>query len=106
MSKYVKIVVTVPEADADKMRQIIGDTGAGSVGNYTHCSFSSKGVGRFLPNEGANPTIGTVDKAEEVNEERIEFNCSKSDLAKTVSTIKFLHPYEEPAIDVYETLDY
>jgi len=62
MSKLVKLVVTVPELDADNLRKAIGDADGGKIGNYSHCSFSVKGIGRFLPENGANPAIGEVRK--------------------------------------------
>lgn len=101
----VKIVVYVPTKDADSLRQAIGNTGAGIVGNYTHCSFSSKGTGRFFPKEGANPTIGKVGKLESVEEERIEFVCPKDKMNEVIQTIKNNHPYEEVALDVYPLKD-
>jgi hypothetical protein len=104
MEQLIKIVVTVPESDADKLRQVIGDADAGRIGNYTHCSFSVKGVGRFLPQAGANPTIGQIGKLEEVVEERIEITCQRKQLATIVQTIRDNHPYEEPAIDIYPLL--
>jgi hypothetical protein len=104
MNNLVKIVVTVPEKDADNLRNVIGDADGGIIGNYTHCSFSVKGTGRFLPNEGANPTIGQVGKLEEVAEERIEFTCEQDKLNNVITAIKAAHPYEEPVIDVYPML--
>ncbi|HEX5744026.1 MAG TPA: hypothetical protein VFX84_01075 [Candidatus Saccharimonadales bacterium] len=101
MKELVKIVVTVPEADADKVRQAIGDAGGGALGNYTHASFSVKGVGRFLPGEGAKPAVGKVGELEEVVEERIEVTCERSKKDAVVSAIRKNHPYEEPVIDVY-----
>ncbi len=100
MKRY-KIVVYVPESDADKLRQAMGDAGAGKIGNYSHCTFSIKGVGRFKPEDGANPTIGEVGKLEEVQEERIETVCSEEKLSEVLAAIKAVHPYEEPATDVY-----
>jgi hypothetical protein len=96
-----KIVVTVPVAGADKVRQAIGEAGGGKVGNYSFCSFSTKGIGRFLPQEGAQPAIGEVGKLEEVEEERIEITCSDELVAGVVAAINAVHPYEEPAIDIY-----
>lgn len=101
----VKIVVFAPTKDADALRKAIGDTGAGTVGNYSHCSFSSKGIGRFLPKEGAHPAIGEVGKLEEVEEERIEFVCPKEMIEKIIQVIKKNHPYEEVVLDVYPILD-
>ena len=103
--KLYKIVVTVPEDEADKLREVIGNAGGGKVGNYTHCSFSVKGVGRFLAADGANPTIGRVGKLEQVLEERIEITCDGELVKTVVATIREAHSYEEPAIDVYELVD-
>ncbi|HWC57329.1 MAG TPA: hypothetical protein VG621_00015 [Candidatus Paceibacterota bacterium] len=60
MAQNVKIVVFVPESNADDVRHAAGEAGAGKIGNYSYCSFSSQGYGRFLPNEGSSPSIGTV----------------------------------------------
>lgn len=91
----------VPEANAEELRNAIGDAGAGIIGNYSHCTFSIKGIGRFKPTEGANPTIGEIGKLEEVEEIRIETVCEGSKLKDILQTIKRVHPYEEPATDVY-----
>ena len=79
----------------------MGDAGAGKIGNYSHCSFSSKGIGRFNPQEGAQPQIGSVGNLEEVVEERIEVTCSRELLNSVIEAIKKVHPYEEIAYDVY-----
>lgn len=91
----------VPEANAEELRNAIGDAGAGIIGNYSHCTFSIKGTGRFKPTEGANPTIGEIGKLEEVEEIRIETVCEGSKLKDILKAIKRVHPYEEPATDVY-----
>lgn len=101
MEKRYKIVVYVPESHADKLREAMGNAGAGKIGNYSHCTFTLKGVGRFKPEEGANPTIGSVGEIEEVLEERIETVCSEDKLQDVLKAIREAHPYEEPATDVY-----
>jgi len=103
--KQYKVVVTVPERDGDMLRDVIGNAGGGKVGNYTHCSFTVKGTGRFIPQNGAHPAIGTVGKPEEVVEERIEVNCDETTLEPVLKAIRDNHPYEEPAIDVYPLLE-
>lgn len=104
-SQNVKIVVFVPLTHADVVRKAMGDAGAGNIGNYSYCSFSSKGVGRFTPEKGAHPTIGEVETPEEVEEERIEMICPRELLNRVIEAIKKVHPYEEVAIDVYSLLD-
>lgn len=100
-SKRVKIVVYVPESHAEAVREAMGKAGAGKLGNYSFCSFSVKGMGRFKPEKGANPTIGKVGKIEQVVEERIETICERKKLAKVIAAIKKIHPYEKVALDIY-----
>ena len=100
-SMNVKIVVFVPETHTDVVREAMGKAGAGRIGNYSFCSFSSKGIGRFRPETGANPHIGKVGKFEEVVEERIEVVCSREKLDDVIKAIKEVHPYDEVAINVY-----
>jgi hypothetical protein len=99
--KRYKIVVYVPESYADKLREAMGKAGAGVIGNYSHCTFTIKGTGRFKPEEGAVPAVGEVGKLEAINEDRIETVCEESKLRDVLSAIKAVHPYEEPATDVY-----
>ncbi len=100
----VKLVVFVPLSHADVVRQSIGESGAGKIGNYSFCTFSSKGFGRFKPEAGANPAIGKVGKLEEVEEERIEVACPKEMAQEVIAAIKRVHPYEEVALDIYPML--
>lgn len=101
MEKRYKLVVYVPETHSEKLREAMGNAGAGVIGNYTHCTFTIKGTGRFKPGVGANPTIGEVGKLEEVEEERIETVCEGDKLDAVLKAICDVHPYEEPATDVY-----
>ncbi len=100
----VKFVVFVPETHADAVRKAIGEAGAGVVGDYKFCSFSVKGIGRYIPMESAHPYLGQVGKTEEVVEERVETVCFKKDLEKIMEAVKKVHPYEEIAFEVYSLL--
>ncbi len=100
-----KIITFVPLSDAEKVRQAMGDAGAGVLGKYHHASFSSRGIGRFIPGEGAKPAIGEVGKLEEVEEERIEVVCQKEKVKEVVAAIKATHPYEEIPLEIYEIVD-
>ncbi len=101
-AEVVKLVVFVPVSSADLVRQALGDAGAGVIGNYHHCSYSTKGVGRFVPDVGAHPAIGSIGVSEEVEEERIETPVEKMKLKKVIEAVRMAHPYEEPVIEVYE----
>jgi len=99
--KSYKIVVYVPESHGEAVRVAMGEAGAGRIGHYAHCSFTTKGTGRFVPQAGANPAIGAVGHLELVAEERIEMLCAGDRLAEVLPAIRRVHPYEEPAVDVY-----
>lgn len=101
MSENVKLVVFVPLSHTDVVRQALGEAGAGKIGKYDFCSFSSRGVGRFRGNENSNPTIGEPGKFMEVEEERIEVLVPRAILQSVIEKVKSVHPYEEVAFDVY-----
>lgn len=96
-----KLVVYVPETHAYAVREAIGNAGAGHIGNYSHCTFNSRGIGTFLPEEGANPFIGEKGTLEEVEEVRIETIFPASLQKKVIAAMWKAHPYEEVAYDVY-----
>ncbi len=100
-----KIITFVPIKDAGKVRQAMGDAGAGALGNYHHASFSSKGIGRFTPSKEAHPAIGEIGKPQQVEEERIEVICEKDKIKAVVKAIKSTHPYEEIPLEIYELVD-
>ncbi|OGD60998.1 hypothetical protein A3A71_02050 [Candidatus Berkelbacteria bacterium RIFCSPLOWO2_01_FULL_50_28] len=101
----VKLVVFVPPTHVEAVLRAMGDAGAGKIGNYDYCTYSSVGVGRFLPKEGANPTVGQVGKLEEVEEIKIETICEKNLITKVIEAVKKVHPYEEAPFDVYLLLE-
>lgn len=101
----VKIVVFVPLTHTKIVREAIGKAGAGIIGDYDYCSFSSKGIGRFKPNDKAKPHIGKANQLEEVEEERIEFVCPRDKAKSVISAIKKVHPYEEVALDIYPLIN-
>ena len=60
----VMIIVTVPKENTEEVRTAICNEGAGVIGNYSHCSVSTKCIGTFKPNDDANPYIGENNKLE------------------------------------------
>lgn len=95
-----KLVVFVPVADAENVRTAITAAGAGALGDYDSCTFSSAGEGRFRPLPGAQPAIGSVGDLETVAEVRIESIVDRRLRGPVVAAMLAAHPYEEPAYDV------
>ena len=100
-----KLTVYVPAADADRLRDVLAEVGAGQIGDYDHASFSTSGTGRFRPLDGAVPAIGEVGRVEAVDEQRIEVVLPRSRRTTVVSAMLAAHPYEEPAYDVVGLAD-
>lgn len=99
--RLLKLVVFVPKDSLDIVREAMGKAGAGWIGNYSDCSFTTEGIGTFRPQEGTNPYIGTQGELEKVEECRIETVASEKIIQRVISAIKSVHPYEEVAYDLY-----
>lgn len=99
--EYVKFVVFVPEDYLDIVRQVILESGAGYIGNYSHTSFASSGCGSFLPLKGSNPFLGKQGELNLVKEKRLETIIPVSKIDLIVSKMKSVHPYDEIAYDLY-----
>ncbi|MFK2824389.1 Nif3-like dinuclear metal center hexameric protein [Bacillus sp. B190/17] len=96
-----KLAVFVPVSHAERVRQALGAAGAGFIGEYSHCSFSTDGTGRFMPGDRTNPYIGQAGQLEKVEEVKVETVYPKSLEKKVLSAMLKTHPYEEVAYDVY-----
>lgn len=97
MSQLHALVVYVPLEHSEQLIAAIGDAGAGRLGDYSHCAFTTPGTGRFTPLPGAVPFIGAVGEAEQVPELRIECVVEEGLLDGVISALRAAHPYEEPA---------
>jgi dinuclear metal center YbgI/SA1388 family protein len=100
--QQAKIVTFVPGASVDTVRNALATAGAGRIGAYHLCSFSAEGTGTFFGEAGSSPAVGQAGRLESVREVRLEMVCSNSGLALALETLRKFHPYEHPAIDVYE----
>lgn len=99
-TQQLKIFTFVPEKDADKVRSALATAGAGIIGNYRVCSFTTSGTGTFLGDGGSTPAVGEAGRLERVGEVKLEMVVSRAALALAIETLRRFHPYEEPAIDV------
>ncbi|MCG7336398.1 Nif3-like dinuclear metal center hexameric protein [Sporosarcina sp. ACRSM] len=97
-----KLIVFAPQSHVAEIRQALGKAGAGAIGDYTSCSFSSVGTGRFTPNDAAQPYIGAAGKEEAVAEEKIEVILPSILREKVLKAMLAAHPYEEPAYDLFQ----
>ena len=98
----LKLVVFVPESHSEKVSQALFKSGAGNIGNYKNCIFSSSGEGSFLPKSGSNPYMGKKGSLEKVNEEKLEVIFPDYLLSNIIQSMNSAHPYEEVAYDIFK----
>jgi len=103
--KLCKLVVFVPNTHIEEVRRVISEAGFGNIGNYSHCTFSSKGTGTFLPLDGAQPFIGSNGVVEYVDETRLETIMPEKISRRVLKAMLKVHPYEEVAYDLYHLIN-
>lgn len=100
-----KLSFFVPEEHLEKVKDAVFVTGAGRIGDYDQCCWQVLGQGQFRPLQGSNPFIGTQGNVETVSEWKVELVCDDDLIVETVNALKRVHPYEEPAYDVWKLED-
>ncbi|MBN2616296.1 MAG: Nif3-like dinuclear metal center hexameric protein [Bacteroidales bacterium] len=96
-----KLVVFCPETHAEIVRNALFEAGAGSIGEYSHCSFNAPGDGSFKASEGTHPFVGTIGAIHFEKEIRVETVVPKVKLSAVLKAMHQVHPYEEIAYDLY-----
>lgn len=96
----VKLVTFVPETHLAVVREALANAGAGQIGAYSECSFSTPGTGTFRPDDTANPFSGRVGALNEEPERRLEMLLPRVLVPAAIRALRDAHPYEEPAYDI------
>jgi dinuclear metal center YbgI/SA1388 family protein len=96
-----KLVVFVPTQNAEKLKEALFAAGAGNIGNYSECSFTSTGIGSFKPEHGATPETGTIGKRETLEEIKVEVIFPEWLQGQIIAAMKANHQYEEVAYEIY-----
>jgi dinuclear metal center YbgI/SA1388 family protein len=99
-SNQYKISVFVPEDSCEKVAEAIFSAGGGVIGEYTKCSFRTKGNGTFKGSGKTRQTIGGKEDFNVVNEIKLEVLVDRWKLNNVLSELKRVHPYEEIAYDL------
>jgi len=97
-----KLAIFVPESHADALRQALAGAGAGSIGLYEACSFTSTGEGRYKAQQGAEPFAGSIGKLHVEPEVKVEVVVPDSLKNKVLRAMYNTHPYEEVAFDFFK----
>ena len=101
MDTLCKLYTYVPQDAADKVREALFAAGAGDIGKYRECSFSTQGSGSFRPGEDADPAIGQPGGPREyVDEIKIEVILQRHQQLSVLKALFAAHPYEEVAYEI------
>lgn len=101
----VKLITYAPHSHANNVKKAMFDAGAGKVGNYEECSFSSEGIGSFRGNENTNPFVGEKGTTHFEPETRIELIFPVYLKSAVLKSLKNAHPYEEVAYQIIPLLN-
>lgn len=101
----VKLSVFVPLEQKESVLNALFEAGAGDIGNYSECSFSTVGTGTFRAGDHTNPFVGKKGERHYENEERLEVIFPVHLQNRVEQSLKSAHPYEEVAWDVYPLLN-
>ena len=101
-----KLTVFIPDAALEQVKSALFAAGAGTIGNYEQCCWQVQGSGQFMPLAGSQPNIGAQDTLESVEEWRVEMVVATAHIKQVIEALKQAHPYETPAYDVIEVLDF
>jgi len=95
-----KLYCFVPVAHLESVRNAIFSAGAGHIGNYSECSFSTEGAGTFKGGEGTDPFVGQPGLRHSEKEARVEMVLPAHLSGAVIRAMTAAHPYEEVAYDL------
>lgn len=101
----LKLSVFIPKGAKEDVKEALFAAGAGNIGNYSHCSFSSSGIGSFKANDKASPFVGEKGEIHFEEEIKVEVVLPSYLQSKVTSALLNAHPYEEVAYDLYPILN-
>lgn len=104
--KNVKMELYVPEAYVEPIREALVRIGACRVGNYDHVVSYHSIKGTWRPLENSNPFNGAIGEICCGTEVKTEVRCPVELAERAVNTVKKIHPYEEPVINVIPLLEF
>lgn len=101
-----KLAFFVPDSHVEEVKAALFAAGAGRIGAYEHCAWQTLGQGQFRPMENSQPFLGQTGELERVEEWRVELVVADALICAVVAALKQSHPYETPAYEVQQMLDF
>lgn len=98
--QLMKLACMIPAGHLEAVSEAVFAAGAGQIGLYGECGFTTEGVGTFKPLSGANPYLGSIGTREIVQEQRWEVVFPAWLEGKVMASLRSAHPYEEIAYEL------
>ena len=99
-----KLSFYVPEAHLEPVKSALFAKSAGHYNAYDQCCWQVRGEGQFRPLPDSKAYLGQVNQLEKVVEYKVEMICTEAAIKEVLQTLLSVHPYEEPAYEVYKIL--
>ncbi len=94
----------MPETHLEPVKEALFAQGAGKIGQYDCCSWQVLGAGQFRPLQGSQPYLGENYKLTKVAEYKVEMVCEDLLIKQIVKTLLQIHPYQQPAYEIYQMI--
>lgn len=95
-----RVTVYLPPEFLEEMMDGIDGIVTSVYSGYTRCFNYRECTGTWRSEEGSHPYDGTPGMVTVAEEIELSFICLEKDLESAVDTIRRIHPYEEPALDI------
>jgi len=99
-----KLCFFVPESHVEMVSKALFEQGVGKIGQYDCCAWQVLGAGQFRPLPGSEPFLGERNKVTKVAEYKVEMVCDDLLIKPVVKTLLQIHPYQQPAYEIYQIL--
>lgn len=100
--KLQKLVTFIPQTHFHAVESALFKAGAGNIGNYDSCAFTSLGEGSFRGNDKSNPFVGEKGTIHRESEVRLESIFPSHLQHNIIQALKESHPYESVAFDLID----
>ena len=95
-----KLITYVPVDSFETVKEALFKAGAGALGNYTDCSFSTSGTGTFKGNKNSNPQIGDKLQSKSIEEKALSITFLPHLESAINDALIHSHPYEEVSFEI------
>jgi len=102
LSRKYKIIVCSPLAYISMVQKVMEDAGAGTIGKYAGCMFTSDTEQINDRSLKVAKKVAKISETNLVKERKIETVVSANLIVKVIKAVKMVLPFEKPGIECFE----